>query len=402
MLLLTGIGISSLGDFIYLVAINILVIQMTGSPAAVAGLWIMSPIAAVFTQFWAGTVIDRINQRKLMIVTDIIRAVLIAVIPFMSSIWFIYIFLFCLSVAKAFFGPASISYMTSLISEKQRKQFNSFRSLITSGAFLVGPAVAGALLLVTTASIAIWINAASFLVSAFILLLLPDIDQAENRTASQSIRLLTLKRDWQEVLLFSKNNAALIHIYLLAQFFMVIALGMDAQEVVFTQQVLGLSETDFGLLISITGIGSIAGAGTVAVLARKLTLKTLIGSGYVLVAAGYLIYAFSFSFWSIAFGFIILGFFNAFSNTGLMTFYQNNVPLPIMGRITSVYGTFQSILQIIFIMLIGFTGEIFPLRYSIVAASILMAVISLAIILLVHQTANRDLFRDEQTLPQTK
>ncbi|MCA1041300.1 hypothetical protein LCM00_17430 [Bacillus infantis] len=40
-LLLTGIGISRLGDFIYLIAINLLVFKMTGSAAAVAGLWII-------------------------------------------------------------------------------------------------------------------------------------------------------------------------------------------------------------------------------------------------------------------------------------------------------------------------------------------------------------------------
>ena len=43
-LLLSSIGISSIGDFIYLVAINIIVYQLTGSAAAVAGLWIVGPL----------------------------------------------------------------------------------------------------------------------------------------------------------------------------------------------------------------------------------------------------------------------------------------------------------------------------------------------------------------------
>ena len=85
-LLLFGVGISTLGDFVYLVAINILVIHMTGSPVAVVGLWIMGPIAAILTKFWSGSIIDRVNKRRLMIATDIIRALFIAVIPFLSSI----------------------------------------------------------------------------------------------------------------------------------------------------------------------------------------------------------------------------------------------------------------------------------------------------------------------------
>ncbi|WP_349409877.1 MFS transporter [Pseudalkalibacillus sp. SCS-8] len=176
---------------------------------------------------------------------------------------------------------------------------------------------------------------------------------------------------------------------------MIVALGMDAQEVVFTQQVLGLSETDYGLLISITGIGSIVGAFTVSILANKLSIKMLMGIGYMMVAVGYLIYAFSFSFWSVAIGFIILGFFNAYSNTGFMTFYQNNVPVKMMGRITSVYGSIQSVFQILFILMIGFTGELIPLRYSIIGAAGLMLILTIWQIYLVNKPSRKEYFTEQ-------
>ncbi|MBM7583667.1 MFS family permease [Bacillus pakistanensis] len=393
-LLLFGVGISTLGDFIYLVAINILVLNLTGSPAAVAGLWIIGPIASILTKFWSGSIIDRMNKRRLMILMDIIRSVIVAIVPFFSSIWLIYICLFFLSVSKAFFEPTSMTYITTLIPQKQRKQFNSFRSLITSGAFLVGPAIAGLLLLITTAKIAIWINAVSFLISAIILYLLPNVE-GKKGSESYSINLKTLQQDWKDVLSFSHKNVYIVKVYFLAQLFIVIALGMDAQEVVFTQQVLGLSETDFGLLISITGIGSIVGAGTVSLLAKRMSIQMLIGAGYMMVAVGYLIYAFSFSFLSVAIGFIILGYFNAFSNTGFMTFYQNNVPVDMMGRISSVYGTFQSIFQIVFILLIGFTGEVIPLRYSVVGASLFILCTSILLIIMVYKPSQKRYFIED-------
>lgn len=55
--LLFGIGTSTLGDFIYLVAINVLILKLTGSAAAVAGLWIMGPVASIITKFWSGSVL---------------------------------------------------------------------------------------------------------------------------------------------------------------------------------------------------------------------------------------------------------------------------------------------------------------------------------------------------------
>src|SRR5690554_3706297 len=83
--LLTGIGIANFGGWVYLIALNLIVLEMTGSPLAVAGLYIVKPIAALLTNFWAGSVIDRVDKRNLMIALDIFRAMLIACLPFATS-----------------------------------------------------------------------------------------------------------------------------------------------------------------------------------------------------------------------------------------------------------------------------------------------------------------------------
>ncbi|WP_394218719.1 MFS transporter [Halobacillus trueperi] len=399
-MLLFGLGISTLGDFIYLVAINVLVFKLTGSAAAVAGLWMIGPIASMVTKFWSGSMIDRLNIRRIMIGTDLIRAALVAIIPFFNSIWPIYVCLFFLSISKAFFEPAALTYITKVVPEKGRKQFNSFRSLITSSAFLIGPAISGALLLITSVHLSIWINAFSFVVSGIMVFLLPNVDTEADQTV-HNFSVNMLKSDWKEVFRFSQSNLFIVKVYFLAQFFMIVALGMDAQEVVFTQQVLHLSETDYGLLISLTGVGSILGAATVSLVAEKLSIKALMASGYLLVSVGYLVYAFSVSFWTVATGFMILGFFNSFSGTGFMTFYQNNVPVRMMGRISSIYGIFQSVLQVIFILLIGFTGEIIPVRYSIIAASMFMLVLSFWQIKLVLMPSKSYYFKEEAELKST-
>ncbi|MGD6967526.1 MFS transporter [Rossellomorea vietnamensis] len=377
-----GLGISTFGDFIYLVAINILVLQLTGSAAAVAGLWIIGPAASLLTKFWSGSLVDRINKRGLMILTDIVRALFIALIPFCESVLFIYIILFFLSVSKAFFEPASIAYITGLIPEAERKRFNSFRSLITSSAFLIGPAVSGVLILASSVEASIWINSISFLFSAAVLYLLPNVELGRDRA---KITLAVLREDWKAIYQFSFTHRYIAAVYFLSQFFMVAALAMDAQEVVFTRQILLLTEAEYGFLISITGIGSIVGASVVSAVSAKLSVKLLMSTGFLLVSAGYLFYAFSFSFWTAAAAFFVLGFFNPFWGTGFMTFYQNNVPFDLMGRFTSLFGVLQSILQIIFIMLIGFTGEVFPLRYSIITASFLMVLVAFILIGLISR-----------------
>ncbi len=102
-LLLTTTGLSSIGDFIYLIVMNILVFQLTGSAVAVAGFWIISPLVNIVTKFWTGSFIDYRSKRQIMMATYIIRAVGIAFIPFAPTMFAIYAILVGLSVGQSFF-----------------------------------------------------------------------------------------------------------------------------------------------------------------------------------------------------------------------------------------------------------------------------------------------------------
>jgi len=52
----------------------------------------------------------------------------------MTSVWGIYAIMFLISVAGAFFGPPSITYVTKLVPAEQRKTFNAWSSFASSGA----------------------------------------------------------------------------------------------------------------------------------------------------------------------------------------------------------------------------------------------------------------------------
>lgn len=99
--------------------------------------------------------------------------------------------------------------------------------------------------------------------------------------------------------------------------------------------------------------------------------------GLFMMTIGYVIYAFSWSFASIVAGFVILGFFNVFINAGMMTFYQNNVPVEVMGRVTSIFQLIQSVIQVVFILAVGFAGDLVSLRVTIVSLSLVMLLSSL-------------------------
>jgi MFS family permease len=389
-LLLSSIGFSSIGNFIYLVAINIIVYQLTGSAAAVAGLWIIGPLTNIVTKFWTGSFIDYRSKRKVMMVTYIIRAVFICLIPFAPNMIVIYGILVILSVANAFFSPSSTTYVAILIPKEMRKRFNSIHSFTSSGAFIIGPAIGGSLILLTSIEVTLWLTAIFFVISAILLLFLPEKENIEKRTIP-TLTISQVIRDFTVVQKFMSNNIYVSFVYLGFIMIMIFSFAMDAQEVVFTQQVIGLSEFEYSLLISITGIGSVVGAILLSVFSNKFSLRYMIAIGLFMMTIGYVIYAFSWSFASIIVGFVILGFFNVFLNAGIMTFYQNNVPVEIMGRVTSIYQLIQSAIQVIFILAIGVTADLVSLRLTIAILALVMLLSSVFFSILVLKQ-NKDSF----------
>ena len=109
---------------------------------------------------------------------------------------------------------------------------------------------------------------------------------------------------------------------------------------------------------------------------------------------GYLLYAFSTSFTMITIGFLILGFFASFANTGYNTFYQYHVPIEIMGRVTSFYGLVQSAGQILLVIVVGIVADIFPLRHTIVALSMMNIFSIIALILLMKHRVHQSIFTE--------
>ncbi|EEL55879.1 MULTISPECIES: MFS transporter [Bacillus] len=380
LLLLSGVGIANLGAWIYLIALNVLVYNMGGSALAVAALYVIKPLATLFTNAWSGSMIDRLNKRKLMIHLDIYRALFIAILPLLPSLWIVYVFVFFISMASAIYEPTAMTYMTKLIPVEQRQRFNSLRSLIGSGAFLIGPAIAGVLLIASTPEIAIYINAIAFLLSGFITLLLPNLDKKEaSDTTSNTLSLTVLKKDWNTVINFSRKHVYVVCVYFLFQSMFVLATATDSLELSFAKEVLLLTDSEYGFLVSIAGAGFILGAITNTILSKKLAPSLLIGIGSLFIAIGYLIYAFSNVFLIAAIGFFILSFSMAYANTGFYTFYQNNIPVHMMGRIGSIYGLVIAIVTIFVTILSGVATQFISIQLVVIVGSLIMLFITIVL-----------------------
>lgn len=381
-LLILGIGISYLGNWIYLIALNLSILELTGSAAAVAGLYIIRPIAILLTNTWAGSVIDRVNKRRLMIMIDLVRGLLVFCIPFIGSLLIIYALLLLINIFGAFFGPSSTVYIAKLVPQENRKRFNSIMSMTNSGAFLLGPAIAGVLIMYFGTELCMMINAVTFLVCAFFIFLLPNVEEGQHRNRER-VGWQLLINDWRTVTTYVMKAKFFMIVYALFQTAMLIGFALDSQEVTFIKQILQLSDWEYGVIVSITGVGALAGAFVSAVIAKKVPLKWYLGAGMFLTSVGYAWFYSSNSFITATAAFVFLGFFMAFANAGYATFFQNNVPVSIMGRFGSMADMLQGIVQIGFTLILGFLAEWFSLQLVCLIFSVVGACFALALLITV-------------------
>lgn len=385
--LLGAIGISTIGEWIYFISLNLIVLKETGSAFAVSILYILKPLAALFTNVWSGSLIDRLHQRNLMIALDFIRAVCIALIPLLLSIWpvySIYFIVFFINMANSMFRPASMAYITKLIPPDHRKRFNSLRALLDSGGFLLGPSIAGMLFLIGTPIFAIYINAFALLISGVITSFMPKLEKRAEITEKLSVNLL--RKDWNVVIRFSRKNSYIMCIYFLFTCVLTVMMtAIDSLEAAFCKEILRLSDTDYGFLVSVAGAGIIVGAFVNSVFVKKLPTSLLMGLGSLFVSAGYIIYAFSNVFLMAACGFFVLAFFLAFANTGFMTFYQKNIPVEVMGRVGSIYALSEAALIIIATLCFGIGAQFIFIQFVVILGAVIMFLFSIILCIFLFQ-----------------
>ena len=385
-LLLGGFGFSYLGNWIYLVALNLMVWHLTYSATAVAGIFIVGPIARILTNFVAGSIIDRSNKRNIMIAMDITRGLIVFLMPFMTSIWLIYSLLFLANIASSFFGPSSTYYIAKYVQDDDKQRFNALLGTLNSGSFMLGPAIAGVLIAVFNISIAIWINSVTFFVCAWVISRLPNIEE-EVKAKRVMLTMSVIISDFKMVWRFIKKHPNFLKFFMAYQIALMVAFALDSQEMTFIKNNLLASDSLYGVLVSIAGVGAIVGGFLAIALVHKFSIATYIGVGLTCTMLSYTAFYASSNIWFATACFITLGVFMAFSNTGYDTVYQKNIPPHLMGRFGSSVSLVQSGIQIILTFSLGLLADWFSLQ--LVAVTFGAVGLIFAIFMAIHIATNK-------------
>jgi transmembrane secretion effector len=164
--------VSELGDWFYTLAIYNLLLQLTGRASSVALALVVQVLPQTFVGPIAGVVNDRLSRKRVMITTDLARAVIVLAMLLVrsrSTVWLIYPLLLIESSMWAFFEPARTATIPNVTSEEDLLVANTLSSTTWSVNLVVGASIGGVALALLGRNAMFILNALSFLASAYFL-----------------------------------------------------------------------------------------------------------------------------------------------------------------------------------------------------------------------------------------
>ncbi len=179
-LLLASLGLSSMGDWLYNVALLALVFERTGSATWVALTTAARVLPVVVLGPLGGVLVDRYDRRRLIIASDLLRALLMLALAVVAAAGLPILLAPVIAAAATAAGivepPAVAASTARFVPGDELQRANALRAAIGQGAIVAGPALGAAVMMLGGATGAILLNALSFLGSAAAIATIPAGD----------------------------------------------------------------------------------------------------------------------------------------------------------------------------------------------------------------------------------
>jgi MFS family permease len=367
--LLAGEFISGIGDWLYLVAILVVVYAESNSPVLLGVIGAARILPYVLLSVPAGMVADRFDRRMVLLVTDVARGVIMiglaAAVALSSPTWVIIALSILAACFSTFFGPAIGALLPSLVDERDLGTANSAWATLDNVAFIIGPAIAGILLASGGLGVAFLINAASFGVVAVILWFLPAPGRAAAAADTGEEGERAPAGGWRAML---RPLAGPLVLDSATSF---VSGGVSVMTVVIAVDVLGAGESGTGFLQAATGVGGVvAGVSGGALLARRLSVPLVIGGVVGGIGLAWLALSGGLVMAMIAIGVAVAGLLLLeVVNT---TMIQRIVPDELRGRAMGVLQTSSAIVYALGSLLMPILGSLFGVPFVLVAAGVIV------------------------------
>jgi MFS family permease len=322
---------SGLGTWLAFVALTVDVFDRTDSATWVSALFIADFLPAIFIGIAAGTLVDRMPRRRLMIASDLVRVVVFALLPFANDPALIVALAAVAGFATGFFRPAVYAGLPNLVPDRDLAGANSVLQTLENAAWAVGPILGGVLVAATGPDAAYWINAATFLVSAALLTRIPSrVLQAAAAVGHG------YWRDLADGFALIRGSRALLTILATWNVVMLATAGANVSEVVLAKDAFSAGDFGYGLLVGATGLGLAVGSLLAGSFLETRSLSSVYGGAIGLIALGMGAAAASPNVWVAAACVVFVGAGNGAAVVCNALLVQRGAPDELRGRAFTV------------------------------------------------------------------
>lgn len=205
-MLLSGQFVSQIGDKLHMIALSFWVLKTTGSSAKMGVVLAASLIPSLVVGFFSGAFIDRYNRKNIIIGTDLLRGLILALFAVLFYFEWINVYMILamqmlLSVNAAFFDPAIPSVIPQIVNEKDLAAANSKHQFVNNFSTIAGALLGGILISMFGYLWVFVVNAVSFLLSAFFecFIKIPTLQKKITKKKEKTGILSDLKQGYQYI-----------------------------------------------------------------------------------------------------------------------------------------------------------------------------------------------------------
>jgi MFS family permease len=322
---------SAVGTWMATIALTVDVKDRTGSPWWVSTLLIVTILPSVVVGLTAGPLVDRLSRKRLLVTADLVRLGVFVALPFVGSALAIIALAAVAGVANSFFRPAVLAGLPNLVAEEDLANGTSLLQVADWTATALGPVLGGAVVSVSGPHLVYWVNAATFLYSALLILRI----SAHLLQSEQGITRGHW-RDFRDGIAAFRSSRPLLTA-LIALGFAVGATGLvNASEVFLATRSLHAGAFGYGLLWGATGVGLVSGSLFTGVLLEGREPLSVYPWVFLPWAAGAFGAAIAPSIWVAAAAMVLSGFGNGLTFPITVVIVQQAASDRMRGRIFTV------------------------------------------------------------------
>jgi CRP-like cAMP-binding protein/predicted MFS family arabinose efflux permease len=363
--------VSTIGTALTDLAAGILVFRETGSAFSVGLMFMATAIPTLLVGLIAGVFVDRFDRRKIMVISDLARAAIVALIPFIFilhlPIVLLYLAVAAVSTISQFFNPANDALLPEVATDEELAAANSWIMISSFGSTSVGFALSGLLATAFDIDWAFWLDALTFLLSAALLIRVRVGRIEVEEDTSVGVVLANL-RDGVATLVGTPT----IRNLLLTGLPVYVSFGLwNVLLLPFAIDALKATEFEYGLQEGLTSVGFVVGSLLMAKWADRFREGLWIVVATVAMGIAGILYGFSTEIAVAILLVTVSGFFNAPSSIARRVLLQRETPAQMRGRVFSAFAVARDVTFLIGIGLAGL-ADVIDVRQLVIGSSILL------------------------------